>query len=284
MEQLAIPAPPLNHPETPGQYYKRLFMSFVASLIEYGAKVDVLAQDEIETTGETESYMLIFGWAGRDRKTLIEKKANAIFDRLIWKAEKEFSPPGSRLKIDTGKFRSFTETLRKEEAWHKFDPESMWNALEAEYGGQNGENEAFRQTAAKIISAFRIRPGKPMEFKQGGLVLNIDVWIDSLDKKYSNKNRLHHSSQDSVNNALLALAGFATWAREIDSLHAIKSYINTLHYNRYDDLKSREKIPLGQIRLTTYFNRFEFHFSKSFGEQLQIFLATYALEKLQAAA
>lgn len=284
MEHPEIPTSTLNQPENPGQYYKRLFLSFVASLTEYGAKMDALAQEEIAVTGETESYMLIFGWAGRDRITLIQKKAEAVFRFLIRCAEMEFSPPGSRFEIDTNKFRRFTENLRKEEAWHKFDPESMWNALEAEYGGQNGEDEAFRQTATKIISAFRIRPGKPMEFKQGGLVLNINVYIDSIDKKYSNKNRLHYSSQESVSTALLSLAGFATWAREIDSLHAIKAYVNQLHYNRHDDLKSREKIPLGQIRLTTYFNRFEFHFSKSFGEQLQIFLATYALEKLQAAA
>lgn len=274
-----------------GQIYKQLFTAFIACYSDYCAKIDgIMLKEKIEIlgvdAGDQDSYRLVFPYSDHDRNKLVQGRATNIFRRLMWAAAKEFAPSNSTpLKIDEGMFgKRFIEPLREKELWASFDPEAVWNALIEEYGGQKGEDRAFRQTAESLISQFRIKAGEPLEIKQGGPVINVQVWIDAFDKKYG-RTRLSHGCEEGIQKILSGLAGVATWSGEIATVHALKQYQNRMFYNRRDSqIVSREKIPLGQITLTTYNTRFEFHFSKEFGGQLQMFLSTYALDKLQAAA
>ena len=192
-------------------------------------------------------------------------------------------PEGATLQIDLTDYES--RFLSGPDAMETFSPMSVWEALQADYGGEQGAEAAYSQIAQILVRKFHVEKGRPFETKAGRTILNLSVWLDSFDKKMG-KNRLSISCRDDVCTVLKALAGFMAWSGmdADDAQQAVHPWIIRFGDSRYNlESRSRHAVAEG-LAIATYQNRFEFHFHGNLGEQLPVFLSLYGLQFMRGAA
>lgn len=173
--------------------------------------------------------------------------------------------------------------LERTASWQDFDPAALWAALEAEYGGEAGIDQARRQCAQALVEAFSLRADSPMDLRGGRLLLRCRVWIDDFDKKYSGRNVVSINSADRLQKALEALAGAAGFLAAEPTAQAMRAFESQFH-RRGRQIESRQRFELGEVRVTTYLQRFEFLLAPSLSQALPVFLATWAPEAFAKAA
>lgn len=186
----------------------------------------------------------------------------------------------SRLNIEMQAYRTrfLDESDRdvpfKDSKLAKFHPSHVWAALEADFGGNKGEEQGFQQAAQQIIGGFRIHEGDTMPFKAGCYQLNISMYLDSIDKKWG-RNRYSYSCKEGLGTLANGLEVFMRWA---DNSHGgMRVRQELFQVARYhDDVEPRKKyICDDELMFITYQNRIEVRFSKALGEKLQVFLGLY---------
>jgi hypothetical protein len=215
---------------------------------------------------------------------LLINMARSLQKELIYRAEEEFGSTAVRLSIDeTAVMEAFplerpaySDDDDADVDVPPFNPEGVWAWLESKYGGERGENEALRQAAERLREAFDLDRQAPRH-QSGYLVLDLRVYIDSMDKKYSKVNRLHYHAETSVQQALSALVDFAKATDRPMLRFGVESLRQRI--NRHHDIRSREKFAIGdkgtELLLITYLDRFEFRLRADTAEDLQIFLGTH---------
>lgn len=212
-----------------------------------------------------------------------KEAAQHVFGELIRLAESQFAPAGTRLKIDSTDVDDHFHL--RENDFSNFDPVAVWAYLESEFKSQ-GEDLAYAQAADPIIQAFNIDANQPIETVGGQIVLNKRVWIDSIDKKFSNVNNLSYGCGQDVYKLCMALVTFAAWAELPLLVGGLHQFAHA--YSRNSRINSRERHALGHdkipdVTVITYTSRFEFRFSPDAGLKLQEFLALYGSKFKQAA-
>lgn len=181
-----------------------------------------------------------------------------------------------RSEIDDSDFREKFEY--DDEKPDSFSLKALWEYLEFTYGGQAGEDVGWRQTAAVLVYEFGMKYKKQVVRKAGRTIIELSVYLDDFDKKYSGKNRLHYNSNDKFVKTMSELKSFATWHQNMALAHDIGMHVTKFWHDRYEDIVSRKQYPLGddqEIILVTFHNKFEFRFSDACAAQLQLFLGTY---------
>lgn len=265
-----------------GQHYADLLNTFTAVCAEHAARLDALRAMEMEIAG-TDKWMLCI--AEDDHQKELRTAKERVFSNLISIAEKRFAPPGGHLKIDR---YDLEEKLSLRTRETDIDPLAIWTYLEATYGAGHGVEEGYRQIAAEIVYKFRLNKNNHIERKGGYTVLNLEyIYIDSIDKKYSGKNKLAYNCSEGVSTVFQHLAAFATWAGYASLSSDLMGQAHKWCRSHSSELVSRERFTLGdgaQVVLITYLNRFEFRLRDDVAEQLQIFIATYGAQALAKAA
>jgi hypothetical protein len=240
---------------------------------------------------DAEHWQLMMKCDPYKTREAVRKMAENVVALLCREGEQAFKAPGARLDIpeaplrdkhipgDEGERLAFLEAGISEQIelldgyLAGFDPCAVWAGIEAEYGGDKGKEEAYRQTAQALLSELDLNPGQPVEFKSGHLFAGIHV---ALSDYSHNKNELAWGSDGNVVRLHLALASFATWAE----FHIMAAQLRQSAYAwRNRKVQSREKFRYGNenyVELVTYKNRFEYRFPMSVAEQLQVFIASYA--------
>lgn len=220
---------------------------------------------------------------GHDFSSRREVAAKHVFRDLIRRAESEFAPPGARLSINASDIEEHFQL--RDNAYKNLDPVEVWTYLAEEYGTK-GEDIAYTQAADPIVSHFNIEMDQPIKTVGGQLVLEIRVWIDSIDKKFSNVNKLSYGCANNIYALCKALSGFATWADELQLSAAFLQFASNVSDSKFID--SRARYPLGNpksppVVVITYTTRYEFRFAHDLGVRLQEFLGLYASKFQQAA-
>lgn len=258
------------------KFYADLWQTFKEQHIAHDDKLKALNQKELDCMG-IESYMACIKYDGYSLNKQLQEVAGQIFNTIIRLAEKHFSGDYSKLSINDydlkvnhlqGETRDDHDSLV-----YTFDPAALWMEIEAEYGNEKGEEVALQQAAAVIINKLNISTDSEVKIVKGAIVLNQRIWIDSFDKKWSNRNRMSYGCKDNVVSLLTALNSFLKWAGVEES--SINSTIRTLgDYHR--ELNSRENFSLApNLNAITYLERIEYRFGGSLGESLQCFVSTY---------
>lgn len=251
---------------TVGEHYATLWQAVLTSIACVTSQSDQL-------TAQARALGLVAPDTLIDSTRYLKETRQAFFNSIVRAAETRFGTSFEPIMIDQARYAS----LFLGDRWEEFNPEQfdavgLCRMLEEDYSA-NGEAQALAQVAQAIITEFRIHGGDKITFKRGSLVINLGVFIDSIDKKYSSTNRLSIHSRDRVRKAFAALVKFATWADDINTVNGLLAAPDFYDWNR--NIQSRAKHVLGGIVLTEYTTRFEFTFSSALSASLQEFLGTY---------
>lgn len=214
-----------------------------------------------------------------------EKAAKYIFDELLSHAEREFAPAGARLTIDRHDVEEKFDYRAQD--FLNLDPLAVWSYLSETYGQGKADEVAYGQAADPIARIFDLTTDKPIKTVAGQLVVEMNVWIDGFDKKWSGVNKLSHGCAQNVHELSTALACFATWADEPELARDLREFSGTFGHGS-NRINSRARYPLGNQRspavtVITFTTRFEWRFRADIGVKLQEFVGIYAT-RFKAAA
>jgi hypothetical protein len=208
--------------------------------------------------------------------------AAAIIRRLVQVASRTFRPPGGvDLRIDVHDFYLlFLCPVQRTDAFdpEAFDPAAVWSALVEQYGGRNGFEFGYRQSAEALSRIFRLSQCSAVTRRRAGVVLTLPIHLDGFSKRMG-RNCLSTDSRSQLIALEVALPTFASWMGDDDTLAVgAKRLQERFGWGSYEQQQvvSREKIALSDaLYVTTYLNRFEFVMSPGLAEQLQVFLGLY---------
>jgi hypothetical protein len=216
-----------------------------------------------------------FAVGSRSAEDFIKGLAESRIDSMFAKAIKMFSPDGLSLKIDRDKILSDLGYRNRygNSSVDNFDPAVLWKEIDRLFGGDKGKDQAYAQVAEILHRKFRMAHEDKVKSVAGAVCLNINVYLDSFDKKYG-KNKLSYSSADDVSKAMTALAAFAKWASRPQL--AIELERHPFGYSS-TEMEPRKRYPFGEreVEIITYTSRFEFRFSMELASELQVFIGSY---------
>lgn len=205
---VVVPAKPANDPMPPTLHEPRgpglsaYWSAYQAAV--FGARDLLQAQLDasVEVFGLGKQVGEPFDYVER----MVSKTARGIRFALVAKAQKEFAPPLGTLKISTDEIEEACGPAWEDEG---FDPDRIWAALEARYGGQAGVNASYEQAAEVFVKHFDLRRSPPVR-RSNRLVLEARIYCS---RNFSGDRRnLGVSSERSTEEVVKALATFATWA------------------------------------------------------------------------
>jgi hypothetical protein len=111
--------------------YLALWLSFIACMAEREKMMKSLAEKAEGFFPNQENYLKVFSFSDYDHQKIFQSKAEEIFQRIIWQAERDFAPPGvTRVDIDESPLRDryFTPIIDNQ-TWSDFNPVSLYQAI-----------------------------------------------------------------------------------------------------------------------------------------------------------
>ena len=267
-------------------YYAEQWPRYVKLCVDYANEITQFSVGELavirQEDGGGKAYWGVFPQQCENQLyDNLRKQAENIVDRLVSLATESFTPPGVTVEI---KPKEFTDHfLPDKDSFLGFDPASVWNALAEQYGGGLASETAYQQSAAKIVSAFQIRKGQPLEIKAGAVILNLTVYIDHFDAKHFNRKNLCYRSREELCKLLAALEAFLAWAEidlDLPGLQRLKH-----RFNGPCQVNSRENIRVvNGLNIVTFQYRFEFRFSGELADKIALFIGLYGSHAMGIAA
>lgn len=259
--------------------YKQYLTTLRQLAGQFQTDMACLIQEEQYNYGEGENdYCLAFRHARYDGDKVIIEAARNIVTRLIWRAEKTFSPRGGRLSIDKMEVYEAC-SLEDSAGWLNLDPEKVWAHLEATYGGDKGQEQSWQQQAAILIDSFNLKRQDAIQSKGGKTILNLHIYTE---KSYRGKVMFHHGSAEDVAKTFQALRCFALWADREGLAAAMYNACRVLG-DYHHEITSRATYGGFGCQITTFYKNFEFKFDAALAEQLQIFISTFGTPEQRAA-
>lgn len=215
----------------------------------------------------------------------LRRVASYLLDQLVKIAVDKFSPSSAaRIRIDDSEIAEAAGCA--DDNFRDFNAETVWKCLENRYGGMNGTDAAYRQAAASLIQEFRIKPDAGITLRKGCLVIDLNVRADK--SKWSNYYRLEYSDQNQLARTVIALKSFASWA-EMTMLQFGLDHLVRRFCQGEGMVESRESFTYGnpengQLKVTTFYTRFEFVFDPKVSGKLQLFLGEFGFAEAREAA
>jgi hypothetical protein len=279
-------------PSDPGSAYAVLWREHLRACDAFRAAMAALRAGELAAQLVDEHYEHVFA---ADTGSRVSRRgqhdplevASSMVWRLVAIAARTFSGPGgAALKIDAMRtYHRFVCASGCEEAFDPaaFDPAAVWAALAEEYGGHNGVEHGYRQSAETFSHLFDLNKGKAVTRRRAGVVLVLKVDLDDFDSRHGRK-RLAHNSREAIDMLATAIPVFASWVGEDDALvvgvqrlaQRFGRQASAGRWNETGMVVSRERIDVCEgLSLVTYGTRFEFVMAPALAEKLQLFLGLY---------
>lgn len=206
---------------------------------------------------------------------LLRETRSEIVSSIIYKAEREFAPPGGTLSIE-----KYAVLDMLPEGWEKvededFDPDQLWRVLEAKYGGDYGVELGRTQLAAQIVSAFCLGRNPPVR-KANRLELSDTIYTE---KKFRGGVEMGYSTAEAVCKLHVAMASFCEWAGDYETARRLETRSAALYRNR--DVTSRERFDMGGIGYVTFNTSMTWEIYGELGDKFQAFISKYGREALE---
>lgn len=255
------------------------------SITAYAAENARLRNAEQELFG-CEGYMVSLPeYPDYKQEQHLKRVAQGLMRHLVNAAVREFSPSAaSPIQIED---REIAKAAGCEgDAFRKFNGHTFWQCLESRFGGNQGVQTAYRQAAKSLIDEFRIKPEAGIARRKGCIVIDLPVY--AANSKWDKTYRLQYGSQETIARTVLALKSFASWAEMLTLQFSLDGLLRTFQYGNRA-VESRESFTYGnrengQVKVTTFYSRFEFVFDAKVSEKLQLFLGEYGFTELAEAA
>ncbi|MBK6616495.1 hypothetical protein [Ottowia sp.] len=256
-------------PKSPG--FTAYWKQYMATVM--GAEEDIksiLAAGKVVFGKDYATGEAFSGWQ------LLRKTRSEIISSVVMKAEREFAPPGGKLEITT-----YSASELMPEDWRTsddeaFDPDKLWVALEAKYGGNYGIELGRTQLASQIVNAFCLGRNPPVR-KANRLELSDTIYTE---KKFRGGMEMGYSTMDSVCKLHAAMAAFCEWAGDHSTARRLEARSTELFNNR-GEVKSRERFDMGGIGYVTYNTSMLWEIYGPLGDKFQAFISTYGREALE---
>jgi hypothetical protein len=200
-----------------------------------------------------------------------------VFNAVIHAAEEAFGPPGGGLKI---KRHDYQEKFLRDIPASEFDPAALWEALEADYGGDAGVEAGHRQAAERVIRFFDLCDQCEIRRKKGRVVLSVDVYLDDFSRRYG-ENRLTIGRAYEMSSGLASLQDCAEAAGAEWLAAGAAQLRGRLSGPGFTEIQSRERLHYPGFDVVTYLKRFEFQLEADEAAKLQAFLGRYGADALQ---
>lgn len=184
------------------------------------------------------------------------------------RAAREFAPRGVLLTIDEDLYKPLLKAPLTE-----FDPDAVWNVLEAAYGGEKGQEHGLRQTAEHLVKSMSLRYTTPTHLK-GRLDVKAQSWSEV---RFNGKRQLTYTHCNTVFEALAALQGFCEWAEDQDTADAIRAFTRA---NRCYDIEVPQHSTFGAIGFRTRVSSITWSFTGAIADKFQAFISEFGQEAL----
>ncbi|ENZ77742.1 MULTISPECIES: hypothetical protein [Ralstonia] len=256
----------------------------VQAIRAHASEINRLRRIESDLFGNERYGNALSAYEDYEQRAHLWQAASVLMSKLVRVAIKEFSPSSSSpIEIDwndIAKAVGFANERRPE-----FNAHVFWKELENRYGGSKGATNAYQQAAGMLINEFRIKPEAGIQRRRDGIVLNLGIRAEHL--KYSNRYRIDGDDERQIGRTAAALKSFASWAGLPMLEQGMTAFVKV--WVGRDQVNSRESFVYGdggtgQIKITTYYNRFEFVFDARTSEKLQLFLGEYGFTPVAEAA
>ena len=141
---------------------------------------------------------------------------------------------------------------------------------------------AYRKTAKNLVHGLGIEIGKPLERRNGQVILSASVWLDPYDK-IDGKTKISRDSAERIRRLMQDVEAFANWAKLTMLAAGAATFRNTLGQDR--TVISRKRLRMSdRMEVVTYHTRFEFCFNQAVAVKLQEFIVTHYPMKTENAA
>lgn len=201
---------------------------------------------------------------------LLRTTRSELIEAIVRKAEIDFAPPGGSLAIKT---RTVDETwARADDA--EFDPDRLWVALEATYGGNAGVELGRKQLATEIVKHFGLGRKRPVR-KANRLELASSIYTEH---KYGGGVEMGYTTANWVCELHRAMSAFCRWAGDSATAAQIESRATELFRDR--TVVSRQRFNFGGIGYVTFNTSMTWEIYGELGDQFQAFVATYGQDAL----
>lgn len=259
--------------------YQHFWVTFLnANLQTRNTMLDLVKQEK-ELLGIDEEWRLCFNFRDDFNDKIIDK-ARGITNRIIDMATRHFAGQSQSLNIEAREYiEKFVEdnsrdTKFENRKFHTFNAVDIWVQLNEDFGNGVGENVGYRQDAEQLISQFRIKTDSEINTIGGFIVLEKNMWVDSIHKKYFKTNQYSHSCCDEIIKILNSFENFMNWADKPSPENAF--YNMKQVFMRSRDVVSRQKFVIcDDFHFITMLNKVEFRISHALGSQLQQFITEY---------
>ena len=209
--------------------------------------------------------------------SMLHQTRKELIREIFSRAEREFAPDQGTLSID----RSDIEELVGEN-WQnadddKFDPDELWLALKAKYGGDFGVELGLKQLAKKLVDAFGLRRNKPVR-KANRLELTDSIYCE---KAYDGSMELSYSSAQAVWDVHKAMSAFCNWAGDFETALKIDGRARDL-MGSWGNRKvtSRARFDMGGAGYVTFHKNITWELYGDLGDHFQAFIGRYGREAL----
>lgn len=184
------------------------------------------------------------------------------------RAAREFAPRGVLLTIDEVLYKPLLQAPLPE-----FDPDAVWNVLEAAYGGEKGHEHGLRQTAEQLVKSMSLRYTTPTHLK-GRLDVKAKSWSEV---RFNGTRQLSYSHCNTVFEALAALQGFCEWAEDQETANAIRAFTRA---NSCNDIEVPQHSTFGAIGFRTRVSSITWSFTGAIADKFQAFISEFGQEAL----
>lgn len=208
--------------------------------------------------------------------SMLHQTRKELIREVFSRAEREFAPEQGSLSIDR-----YTVDELLGENWQNvdhdvFDPDALWLALEAKYGGDYGVELGLKQLAKKLVDAFGLRRNKP-ERKANRLELSDSIYCE---KAYNGGMELSYSSAQAVWDVHKAMSAFCSWAGDTETALRIDTRVREMMMHRDRKVVSRARFDMGGVGYVMFFKNITWEIYGELGDQFQAFIGRYGREAL----
>lgn len=209
--------------------------------------------------------------------SMLHQTRKELIREIFTRAEREFAPEQGSLSIDRHDIDELVGENWQNADDDKFDPDALWLALKAKYGGDFGVELGLKQLAKKLVDAFGLRRNKPVR-KANRLELMDSIYCE---KAFDGSMELSYTSAQAVWDVHKAMSAFCNWAGDMETALRIDTRAREMMGNWGSrKVTSRARFDMGGVGYVTFHKNFTWEIYGELGDSFQAFIGKYGREAL----
>lgn len=208
--------------------------------------------------------------------SMLHQTRKELIREIFSRAEREFAPEQGSLSIDRYNIDELVGENWQKADDDKFDPDALWLALKARYGGDFGIELGLKQLAKKLVDGFGLRRQPPVR-KANRLEL---IDLIHCEKDFKGAMELGYNSAQAVMELHTAMSAFCNWAGDANTARRIEERRKAFVTWENRKVTSRARFDMGGVGYVTFHKNITWEIYGELGDQFQAFIGRYGREAL----